>query len=555
MKKFAKMAALLFAVGMTFSAFAGCNVADSGDNTGGGGGNNGPLEEVEKGDYTEFVKLKVDGGGANRAYNTTTSLEYDKYSNPYPYNTLEALIEEWNSKNSSTYGYYFALEESSINNERDTMVPQLNNKTAPEVCYYLPTTIAEDQNKGWFYDLKTVMESPNKYSKTGEAGSVKWKDLYSSEDYGGFFSPDGQLFTVALEKNPIGIMYNKTLFEAAGITETPETFKEFMEVQDKLNAYAKSVGRADKGMSETYITPFFSKYPWYDSYIESSLMGPYLQYLDVINVDGYVDAEEFARGSVKKHNGVALYSPKSALMEEVYRLIQITTKYYPSNFEGYYTEEQFVEGNIAMLEVTGGTIRDIESQIAMLKSSEQFEFGVFPYPVLEQGTGSEYYTTMDASYFVRRGLSGYSTGWAITNSAMAKDTENGDTRCVDACVDLLQWLSCKENNDKMVNDLAWAIPLSGNTEYEHFKSLAAAYEADADNAKSVAWASATVGGNMNKDFYDVTVNLRKELINGKKTISEILTALNSSFMSQVNVLYKANNWDANAWPEYPEELK
>ena len=39
-----------------------------------------------------------------------------------------------------------------------------------------------------------------------------------------------------LEIHPIGILYNKSVFTAAGITETPETFAEFMQAQDKVNA-------------------------------------------------------------------------------------------------------------------------------------------------------------------------------------------------------------------------------------------------------------------------------------------------------------------------------
>lgn len=528
MKKIAKMMATTFALCMAFGV---CGTA-----VGCGGGT---------------TVLVIDAGGQNVHYNSTKSQEYSPF-NKYPYNTLEELVDVWNDANGDKYGYTFRVAESSINNDNGTMGPMLNNGTAPEILYYLPTTIAEDQKKGWFYDLKDVMETPNVYSKAGEAGSVKWKDLYSAEDYNTFFSPDGQLFTVSMEKNPIGIMYNKTLFEAAGITETPTTFKEFMEAQDKINAYAVSVGRGDKTADTTYIAPFRSVYTWYDLFIESSLMGPMMEYMDVVNVDGVLDAEEFVRGMfVRDADGNSLYSANSEIMQEVYRLIKLTTKYYPANHESYYNEDQFVAGNVAMIEVTGGAIRKLADSAA--EAPTPFEVGVFPYPVVESGTGSEYYTTADATYHVRRGLSGYSTGWAITNSAMNKDAQNGNTDCVDACIDMLMYLSCFENNDKMVNDLGFAIPLSGTTQNANFTSLAAAYEADTTGAnadKALAWGCASLGGATNKSLYDTTVNIRKSLVNGSQTVAQVLDTLQASFKSNAQTLYDNNSWDSSSWPAY-----
>ena len=52
---------------------------------------------------------------------------------------------------------------------------------------------------------------------------MRWRDLYTDEQYRSFFSPNRQMFIVALEQNPIGMLYNKTLFEAAGITKEPHT--------------------------------------------------------------------------------------------------------------------------------------------------------------------------------------------------------------------------------------------------------------------------------------------------------------------------------------------
>lgn len=503
-------------------------------------------------DYSDLVKLTIDAGGQNAQYNTTSSMEYDKYLNPYPYNTLEKLVSEWNKQNAREYGYYFVVADNSINMDRETMAPMLSNGSAPEILYYLGTTIAEDQNKGWFYSLNSVMETPNKYSKPGEAGSVKWKDIYDSTSYATTFAPNGEKYTVEMEQNPIGIIYNKTLFEAAGITETPVTYKDFMEAQDKLNAYAISVGRGDAANDSTYICPYFHMYPWYDSYLESTLWASELEFMDVITVDGRVDAEEYARAYMQKDpiTGERRFSPEDGKYVELFRLIKQMTKYYPTNYSSYYAEQQFLVGNLAMLEVVGGSIRELVDTV-----DGDFEIGVMPYPVLTQQPENEesnpYYTTFNVDRYVRRGFSGYSTGWAITNSAMNKDTAAGNTKCIDACVDILMYLSCFENNDKMVNDLGFAVPLSGNTTNAYFKSLADTYAADVKNENTVAWSCATAGGTMNKDYYDAFYLFRQDAISLDMTAIEgRLSVLKNSFINAVNTLYNTNKWDNKSWPAY-----
>ncbi len=468
------------------------------------------IDKPDDNKYDGLIKLTIDAGGQNAQYNTTSSMEYDKYLNPYPYNTLETLVDAWNEANAQKYGYYFVVADNSINMDRETMAPMLSNGSAPEILYYLGTTIAEDQSKGWFYDLSSVMETPNKYSKSGEAGSVMWKDIYDSTSYATTFAPNGAKYTAEMEQNPIGIIYNKTLFTAAGITETPTTYKEFMEAQDKLNAYAQTIGRADPSNDASYICPYYHMYPWYDSYLESTLWASQLEFMDVITVDGRVDAEEYARAYMQKNaDGERLFSPEDEKYVELFRLIKQMTKYYPTNYNSYYAEQQFLVGNLAMLEVTGGSIRELVDTV-----DGDFEIGIMPYPVLtQQPEGEEsnpYYTTFNVDKFVRRGSSGYTTGWAITNSAMNKDTSSGNSNCVDACVDMLMYLTCFENNDKMVNDLGFAIPLSGNTTNSYFKTLADAYKSDIANENSVAWSCATAGATMNKDYYDACYLFRQD---------------------------------------------
>lgn len=549
MKKLFRIAGMLFA-GMLAACACGCTIADSGKD---------PDKDIKPAepdrDYSEFATpLLIEGGGQDLSYCSTESLVYDKYTNPYPYNTLEKLANEWNERNAEKYGYYFKIAQNSINNDRETLVPMLNNGTAPEIVFYLPgVTIAEDQSKGWFYDLKDVMEKPNVYCKEGEAGSTRWRDLYRDDMYSSFFAPNGQLFTVSMELDPIGILYNKTVLDKAGVTKIPETYKEFMEAQEKIRALGISEGRGDPEDDTKYLTPFYSYYPWYDSCIEMQIFGEKMDYLDVINPNGYVDAEELVRGYLTKdENGEPYYSVDSDRMVEVYRLVNQACQYYPKNYTSYYTEQQFAAGNIAMLEVSGAIMRTLIDTV-----EGQFDVAVGSFPLVEtQPAGEEespYYTKYDTSKYIRRGMRGDSTSWAITNSAMNRDAKNGDTKCVDACIDMLMWLTMEENNERMVNELGFAVPISGKTDYEYFKPLAELYRGDSKNANSYTWAALNSAGRMNKDFYDASYLFRRDntfkLGTDLTAIKRELTArLLPSFQASANTLYTQNKWDRDAWP-------
>ena len=86
MKKIQKTIAKLVLIAMCMSLIATSLIAC------GGGGD-------DKKDYSHLTKLTIDAGGQNAQYNSTLSLDYDKYLNPYPYNTLETLVDKWNERN------------------------------------------------------------------------------------------------------------------------------------------------------------------------------------------------------------------------------------------------------------------------------------------------------------------------------------------------------------------------------------------------------------------------------------------------------------------------
>ncbi|MDD2575761.1 MAG: ABC transporter substrate-binding protein, partial [Acholeplasmataceae bacterium] len=169
----------------------------------------------------EIKTIVVDAGGDIGNFNTTPIMTPSE-ANPFPYNTLETLAREWEALNP---GYKIEINKTSSNGDRAILVPQLNNKTAPDITYQNGTVVNMDLGKDYYVALNDYLDKPNKYVE----GNVAWKDLYIPEELAQNMASDGKYYTITLEKIPVGIMYNKEILAAAGVEEIPKTYAEFLQ--------------------------------------------------------------------------------------------------------------------------------------------------------------------------------------------------------------------------------------------------------------------------------------------------------------------------------------
>jgi len=110
------------------------------------------------------------------------------------------------------------------------LVTQMSGGTAPEIVWYQRGFIARDYEKGWFVNLDPYLDQPNSYIE----GNQKWKDAFQGPVIASGTAPDGHIYMITGDLVGTGVFYNKTMFEAAGITAVPETWTEFEEVQKAL---------------------------------------------------------------------------------------------------------------------------------------------------------------------------------------------------------------------------------------------------------------------------------------------------------------------------------
>ena len=116
--------------------------------------------------------IVVDGGGDQNNFNSTKTMEKSD-ANPYPYNELEVLVNEYNAMQSEVE---VQLLPESKSTSREAVVALMTANEAPDIIYqnmgvYKNTDIGTD----WFVPLNDYFEQPNPY----EEGNTRWADMWN----------------------------------------------------------------------------------------------------------------------------------------------------------------------------------------------------------------------------------------------------------------------------------------------------------------------------------------------------------------------------------------
>ena len=454
------------------------------------------------------ITIVVDGGGAFAGYNSSISMEVSE-ANPYPYNTLEVLAQEYMEQHSNIN---IEINRASFDGARDSLVPLLTQKLAPDIIYQNGIVATEDLGKDFYVVLDDYLESPNPYVE----GNEKWKDIYNSEEFAATRVSDGHYYFVGIDRVVNGMYYNKTLFEQAGITEEPETFKEFMDVLAKLNGKA---------------IPYLSGINNYDLYLEGNLFNSYLDAVDVLNPNGIVDYEELAR-AVK----LGIFDADKQIYTDYLTILKEKTKYYPDGFEGYDVFQNFISGKVGIIEVNGPLMMQIS------RAKKDFEVGYFPFPYISK-TDVMPYGCAEAGKPLIGGGAGISTAWWVTNSAIKKGQE-----AVDAAVDFLMFLTAPQNNSRMVNDLGVAVPVSSSQDCaDYFKEPMAIYDADIASGEKCDWHVFGTYGSLGTEYYIFFAQQIQELYKGNQTVEEMISQVSPYMKLTVDTLILERGWDVDAW--------
>lgn len=522
MKKFLKvLSTTALAACMVLPAFAGC-----------GGGFGGGKKII-----------RIDGGGDIGNYNTTADMVQSP-SNPYPYNTLEVLCDEWEKLNPE---YEVEISRTSNGGDQQTITALLSVPgNAPEILYQNGGVINSQLGQDYYVPLNEYLNKENPYDTNEDHD--KWIDLYDTTVF--TTAADGERYYINLEQQPIGILYNKDLLELIEMEPSDlETFTGFMQAQEKLIQY-----NAEHGTNYlTYLTP----YRWYDLQLESSLYGASISEMDTLIEDVRVDTEELCRAYNKGLWGVGqTYTDEGGqtkiaddgLFELYLRLIKLRTKYYPANFGSYNAVTSFVNGDCLFIEGTGGTMRQVDSNTAV-----KFEMGVVGYPTLSLQDLLNFEETASLTRDLgleeddivnsRRGSAGYATAWFVSNSAVANDV-------VDGCIDLLMYLTAPEQNNRLVGDLGGGIPLNPDEDTEissYLTDVVEMYAEDSKDPSLMKWGSFSHWSVLTLDYNSYFLTDTLSYINNEITLEQLMTDLKGQIAVNIRKFMNENDYDTSKW--------
>ena len=489
------------------------SLASCGDKFGGGG---------EHGSYSGEIKtIILDGGGDISNFNTTASMVQSE-ANPYPYNTLETLCNEWMEMNPQ---YKVVINKTSANGDRTVLVPQLNNHTAPDITYQNGTVLSSDIGKDYYIRMDQYFEEPNPY----EEGNTRWADIYQHEELAQTMAPDGHYYTTCLEKIPVGIMYNKSILQKVGIANAPQTFGDFVEACRAVSAF----------QGDESFTAYSTTNNWYAIALESNMFSNILKDADTIHINGVLDQEEFCRAYVKKIWQPDLNASGDDATFEGNRFYEYITKCAELGDVqaplSYAAHEGFVNGQLAFLQVTGREIRKLGGNAAI-----NFDWDVMPFPDLSNEDDPNHAAPS------LRGIAGLATAWFITKRAE-------DNNTVEGCVDLLKFLTARNNNNRLIGDLKGGIPLNPASDYEMSQSLQSLvdfYNEDKEKVSSgerCYWGSVNSWGCLGYNYYAKFVKTLQDIQNGVSTVETATKSLAKSASQTITALRIENEYDESAW--------
>lgn len=447
--------------------------------------------------------IVVDGGGDWQNFNSTKSMEKSD-ANPYPYNELEKLVKEYNELHPNVE---VQLLPDAKTTEREAVVALMTAGEAPDIIYqnmgvYKNTDIGTD----WFVPLNDYFEMPNPY----EEGNTRWADVFNPMWLEVTRSSNGNYYFCPIDAVPAGLIVNMDLLKEAGVEKVPETYAEFMDAQDKLN--------------EIGVIPYLPIYHWYDIVLEGQMLSGKVEELDVLQKDGVLDSQEFARAISK-----GLLSTSDPEYQEYFRLIKEVTKYFPSDWQNIDIMSAFLGGEIAMTAGVGAHMRQVANDTV-----HTFETVNTTFPLVTSET-SEF-----GDIAVIRGSAGYSTTWQVTNTAVKNDT-------VDICADFLMFLTNAENNARMVNTFEATTPANVNAEcVDMFKPLNDIAKQDME-AGYLDWHACNIWNAWDNELSTNYGDLRLGWLLDEISLEEFTEDFQYELEGAVERAIESSGWDTTAW--------
>lgn len=257
----------------------------------------------------------------------------------------------------------FNMETLSPNDHRTWITTQLVGGIAPDVFTHRYVWDQEDLQKGLIKDLTPMFQENNPYAE-----DKKIADMFSETLLSQLGGATRKYASVPTTLDVVRIIYNKDLFQQAGIGKTPETWNAFMDAQAKLAA----IGVIPFGFPNSKQGD--ANYTWSVRMLTEQLLVDRYGEFDA-NKNGTIQLNEYVKAVDEGKIDIT-----QAPYNEVYPFMKDWSQYWTKGFNGLDNQsvtDMFLRGDVAMVMKLGRDAKKIYQSDA-----KAFETGAFPFPYL-----------------------------------------------------------------------------------------------------------------------------------------------------------------------------
>ena len=197
-----------------------------------------------------------DDGPAGAEAGGAVELVYWTSQNPQERAWSDILVERWNAEHPDIQVTAQPLPAGQSSEE--VLLASIVAGTTPDVCSNVWPGILSDFVRAGGVLALDAMPGFDSLMTARVPEALR----------GRFRSADGHVYQIPWKTNPILMLYNADLFEAAGVAEPPRTYAQFLDAAARVTADTDGDGQTDRWMGSRDIRPiwwqrYFDVYPLY----------------------------------------------------------------------------------------------------------------------------------------------------------------------------------------------------------------------------------------------------------------------------------------------------
>lgn len=412
----------------------------------------------------------------------------------------EELAKAYMAKRSDVKINMTVQNMGGVEQHRTWVTTQLIGSTAPDVFTTRRIWDQEDLKKGLLLDLTPYFQEASSY-----AGGKSLEKTLSPAVLAQLIGEDKKYASVPTFVDVVRVMYNKSLFEKAGITQVPKTWNEFLSAQAKLK--------------QANVTPFSfpnSKpgdynYSWSTRILTEELIASSYDQLDV-NKNGFIEVNEYVRGVDQ-----GIIDIEKAPYKDVFPLLKDWSQYWAKGYNGLdfdTSTDQFVRGDAAMIMRTSA-----QSKVLFESQARKFEMGMFPLPYLTKENNP-------AAIGKLMEIGGVPAGNLAIPKSIAADKQA-------AAVDFLKFVVSSDMQALMAEKL-YRAPVSQDV---NLPEKLSGFKFAGDQMKLNIY-----GGELDKTVTEFNQKLGQTYLEGKMTAEQYISGLKKTMIDGIKKKMEENKW-------------